>query len=78
MTAAEVKEIDSYFSAGDVNFFDAIVDSNGGDVFLYESALAVAFDDAGLADSGVSNWDELSDMWVTLSRIWLPSIKVLM
>ena len=56
--ATEVEEIDGDFIAGDIDFFDTVVNADGGDVLLNESAFAVAFDDTGLAGFFVSNRDE--------------------
>lgn len=39
--AAEIKEVYSNFLARDVNFLDAVVYADGGDVFLDESTLTV-------------------------------------
>ena len=69
VAAAQIKEIDCHFPAGDVDLLDSVVDSDGGDILLDESALAVPFDDAGLADAGVSDRDELSGRGGTFSRI---------
>ena len=69
IAAAQIKEIDCYFPARYVNLLDSIVDSDGGDVLLHKSALTVPFDDAGFADAGVSDRDELSGSGGTFKRI---------
>ena len=53
--STEIKEVNCYFSSRDIYFFDTVVDSDGGDIFLYEPSLAVAFDDAGFSYFSVSD-----------------------
>ena len=53
-TATQVEKIDCHFSARNSDFFYTIIDSNSGDVFLDEAALAVALDDAAFAYSAIS------------------------
>ena len=53
--AAEVEEVDSYFASGNGYFFDSVVDTDGGNVLLHETPLAIAFNYAGFAYTGVPN-----------------------
>ncbi len=53
--AAEVEEVDGDFIAGNVDFFDTVVDADGGNVLLDEATFAVTLDDAGLAGFFVAN-----------------------
>ena len=69
--AAEVKEVDCDFVSSDGNFFDTVIDSDCGNVLLYEPALAITLDDTGFAGLLVTYGDKLEQNLIALHGLCL-------